>query len=321
MKPVRPLLTIAAAAAGAGIYASFAKSMAAAHRRLEGRSQVVASSFGDVEYAEMGEGEPVLVVHGASGGFDQGLDMTGALAERGHRLIALSRFGYLRSDLPEAATVAKQADAFAELLDALAVEKAVVVGISAGAWSCLEFAVRHPDRCRALALLVPASALPPGTAIRGGVVAKAIFNSNFVAWTATKAWPILPRALTGSMLGTDAAVVAAAEPGEQARVRQILDHLLPISVRTRGMGFDVATAVAPEPCAIEMIACPVLAISAEDDAFGTAPRARFIAGAVTDGRTVIFPTGGHALVGRYAEALDTVAGFIAGLKASGGNRR
>lgn len=33
--------------------------------------KVVSTSFGDVEYAELGAGEPVLVVHGIFGGRDQ----------------------------------------------------------------------------------------------------------------------------------------------------------------------------------------------------------------------------------------------------------
>jgi len=54
------------------------------------------------------------------------------------------------------------------------IDKVVVVGISAGAWSSLQFAIRHPDRCRALVLLVPANYLPAGTAIHGGAVVSAM---------------------------------------------------------------------------------------------------------------------------------------------------
>ena len=82
------------------VYAVFAHDMAAACARLAGRSQTIETAFGTMEYAEIGEGEPLLIVHGAEGGFDQGLDMTGAMAERGYRLIAPSRFGYLRSTMP-----------------------------------------------------------------------------------------------------------------------------------------------------------------------------------------------------------------------------
>ncbi len=110
------------------------------------------------------------MVHGASGGFDQGVELLGALAGRGFRLIAPSRFGYLRSALPADATTAMQADAYVQLLDHLGIKKVAVVGISAGAWSSLQFAIRHPDRCGALVLLVPADYLPAGTSIQGGAV-------------------------------------------------------------------------------------------------------------------------------------------------------
>ena len=53
----------------------------------------IETSFGTLEYAVKGEGEPILVVHGAGGGFDQALNMTGAMAGHGYRLIAPSRFG------------------------------------------------------------------------------------------------------------------------------------------------------------------------------------------------------------------------------------
>jgi len=71
--------------------------LAAARARLVGRSKTVETSFGTLEYAVMGQGEPMLIVHGAEGGFDQSIDMTGELAGRGYQIIAPSRFGYLRS--------------------------------------------------------------------------------------------------------------------------------------------------------------------------------------------------------------------------------
>ena len=76
------------------------------------------------------------------------------------------------------------------------------------------------------------------------------------------------------------------------------------------MQFDIQTAAAREPYAIEKIVCPVLTISAEDDRFGTAARARCIASTVVDGRALIFPSGGHALVGHYADAMHESMAFI-----------
>jgi pimeloyl-ACP methyl ester carboxylesterase len=301
--------------AAVGVYVIYALEMKAARARLVGRSQTIQTSFGTLEYAVMGEGEPMLIVHGAEGGFDQGIDMTSAMAGRGYRLIVPSRFGYLRSTMPGNPTTAMQADAYVQLLDHLGIDKVVVVGISAGAWSSMQFAIRHPDRCRALVLLVPANYLPAGTTIHGGAVVRAMVNSNFVAWALLKLMPIMPGGMTRMMLGTDADVVRAAEPSEKARVRQVLDHLQPVSQRIAGMNFDIKTAATHEPYSIEKIACPVLAISAEDDRFGTATRAKYIAASVPDGRAIIFPTGGHALVGHYADALREIASFLQTLQA------
>jgi pimeloyl-ACP methyl ester carboxylesterase len=76
------------------------------------------------------------------------------------------------------------------------------------------------------------------------------------------------------------------------------------------MNFDVKTAATREPDPVEKITCPVLTISAEDDRFGTASRARYIAARVHGGRAIIFPTGGHALVGRYGDALREITSFL-----------
>jgi len=296
-----------------GIYLVFARDLSLARARLAGHSETLQTSLGTLEYSVRGTGEPILAIHGAGGGFDQAIDMTGALAEYQYRLIAPSRFGYLRSSLPTDLSVAMQADAYAELLDHLGIDKVVIVAISAGAWSSLQFAIRHPQRCRALVLIVPADYLPAGTAVHGGAFVTAMISSDFFAWAALRLMSIVPGAMSGAMLGTAPAVVRSADAGEKARVGQLLDHLLPVSPRYEGMQFDIHTAAMREPYSIEKIACPVLTISAEDDRFGTAARARYIAHSVAHGRALIFPSGGHALVGRYAEAMRESVAFIKSL--------
>src|SRR5450432_617512 len=119
--------------AAIGLYAFSASDLTRARARLVGRSKTIETSFGTLEYAVMGVGEPILIVHGAAGGYDQGIDMTSAIAGRGYQLIAPSRFGYLRSTMPRDLTTAMQADAYAQMLDRLGIDKANIVGISAGA--------------------------------------------------------------------------------------------------------------------------------------------------------------------------------------------
>jgi pimeloyl-ACP methyl ester carboxylesterase len=67
-------------------------------------------------------------------------------------VIAPSRFGYFGSSLPDGATPAGQADAYALLLDHLGIGRTAVLGFSAGSGSALEFGLRHPDRVVGLIL-------------------------------------------------------------------------------------------------------------------------------------------------------------------------
>ena len=165
-----------------------------------------------------------------------------------------------------------------------------VAGISAGAWSCLDFAIRHSDRCRALILLVPANALPPGVSIRGGALARAIFNSDFIAWFFLKLTPLLPDLLAEVMLGTDPLVLRTAEPARSARQRNSGPSAAGEPPHRRHGVRHSDGGIAAAAGDRGSITCPVLAISAEDDTFGTALRARDIVSRMRNGRTIVFPT-------------------------------
>ena len=170
------LLAAVAGAAALAIYALFVHDMRDARERLTQQSETIDTAFGRVEFAVAGRGEPILIVHGSAGGFDQGLEMSALFATSRYRRIAPSRFGYLGSSARVPLSITMQADAYVPLLDHLGVRSVVVVGISAGTWSALEFASRHPERCRALVLVVPADFLPRGVSVYGGWVTKAMMN-------------------------------------------------------------------------------------------------------------------------------------------------
>jgi fermentation-respiration switch protein FrsA (DUF1100 family) len=77
-----------------------------------------------------------------------------------------------------------------------------------------------------------------------------------------------------------------------------------------GMKLNIQSATLPPVETIRKITCPVLTISAADDAFGTAFRARSIAAGVPDGRAVIYPSGGHALIGHFADLSREIVSFF-----------
>ena len=123
-------------------------------------SQVIKTDCGSIEYASVGDGYPVFVVHGTFGGFDQGLLTARPLIDAGFQVISVSRFGYLRSPMPENASVDMQADAYACLLNELGIQKVVLFTFSGGAISAIRFAARYPDRISAFILMSPSA---PGT--------------------------------------------------------------------------------------------------------------------------------------------------------------
>jgi pimeloyl-ACP methyl ester carboxylesterase len=121
---------------------------------------VVPTTRGPVECAVVGEGAPLLALHGAMGGWDQSLLLARALdaVALGHRCACVSRPGYLGTPLGSGRTPEEQADLYAALLDGLRVDRAVVAAVSGGGPSAIAFALRHPERCRALVLVSAASA-------------------------------------------------------------------------------------------------------------------------------------------------------------------
>lgn len=112
---------------------------------------VVETSRGPVDVASSGTGPAVVVFHGAPGGSDQGA-LLGDLAAAGFRVLAISRPGYLDTPLSSGPTFADQGDLAVALLDALDIERAAAIGLSAGGPAALSMATRHPDRTWALVL-------------------------------------------------------------------------------------------------------------------------------------------------------------------------
>ncbi|RUV69878.1 MAG: alpha/beta hydrolase [Mesorhizobium sp.] len=315
MRSLLLALLIVLVASAAAIWFLVDRDLRELEARLLGRSQLVETSFGSIEYASLGNGHPVLAIHGSGGGFDQGLEFVGPLADHGFRLIAPSRFGYLRTPAPADFTLEQQADAYVDLLDHLGLDKVVVFGGSAGALSAMQFAIRHPERCEALVLLVPASYAPDRRPTESGAesrfaetVMMTALRSDFLFWSAIR---LAPDAMTRLILATEPALVHAASQKEQARVRAALKHVLPVSRRAEGLLFDSRTAGNPPPMELEKIACPVLAISAEDDLYGTAASARYVVANVPAGKLLLYPRGGHLLVGHSEQVWRSVASFIA----------
>ena len=273
--------------------------------RIAQGSLLATTRCGPIEYQEAGTGVPLLVVHGSGGGHDQGMAFAGSLAQQGVRVIAMSRFGYLRTPMPPDASPAAQADAHVCLLDALGLRQAAVLGGSAGGPSAMQMAIRHPDRVSALVLLVPLAYKPgaladsaPSLPLIVEKIMMRLIGSDFLFWAGTH---VARNTLIKIVLATPPERVAAARPKERARMNAMLDNILPVSARAAGLRSDSVLGKGIPRYALEAIRTPTLVISARDDGYGTYASAQYTASQIGGAKFVGFDTGGHTWVGHDDE--------------------
>lgn len=123
------------------------------------RASIIKTSLGAVEAIDAGTGSSLLALHGGMGGHDQSWLLARAMLAdlTRHRVLAVSRPGYLGTPLAQGETPEAQADLYAALLDTLRIDSSFVAAVSAGGPSALHFALRHPRRCRGLILVSTAT--------------------------------------------------------------------------------------------------------------------------------------------------------------------
>ena len=108
---------------------------------------------GEVEYVDMGEGDPILFVHGLGGCWQTWLENI-PFFSRTHRVIAMDLPGFGASDLAkEEVSIEWYGEVLEEMCSRLGIEQAAVVGNSMGGFIGAELAIKHPDRVERLVLV------------------------------------------------------------------------------------------------------------------------------------------------------------------------
>lgn len=116
-------------------------------------SSCLETKCGLIEYAVIGEGKPILSFHGGAGGYDMSVLIYGMFPEAGLSIICPSRPGYLKTPLSSGRSFAEQADLAAALLDKLGISEVGIIGASAGGPPAYEFAIRHPEKTKAIVVI------------------------------------------------------------------------------------------------------------------------------------------------------------------------
>jgi pimeloyl-ACP methyl ester carboxylesterase len=268
------------------------------------------SQYGHIQYRVVGDGPNVLVSHGITGGVDHAeyLVTRWRNFDERYRFVYVSRFGYLKSSLPDGATPRLQAAAYKDLLDHLGIERVIVVGNSAGGASAMWFAIDYPERTNGLILI---SSAVPGP--QPDPIPKLVREHDFIYWSGIK---FAPDMLMGLFLPKEVRATLTDEEKDFI-VENAFMAGLPISERTEGIVFDTEQSnpgVSRIP--FERIETPTLIFQAIDD-----PRefrgGREIARKIPNSEFIGL-TGGHVLLRHEDEIRAATAEFIAKRSNEGG---
>jgi pimeloyl-ACP methyl ester carboxylesterase len=303
----RILLYAGAAALGAGVSAwavsKYLREKREAAEYLGEGSVLIHTARGPVEAAVQGKGPAVLVLHGAGGGYDQGLIATDPLADEGFEVISISRPGYLRTPLETGETTKEQADACAALLDELEIEKVAIAGISAGGPPSIQFALHYPERCWGLLLISAVNANHPYTYIplHEQLAYAGVSHADFPLWMFLKA-PILP--LLGGPRVKDQRKMS---PEALERLRVIANSIFPMSMRSEGILNDARQIQHLDDFPLEKIKAPTLVIHGDADRLVPFSHGQRSAERIPNAEFLHIPGGSHLCYITHIEETEPVA--------------
>ena len=198
---------------------------------LKTNSETVETSLGSVEYTLTGNDGPVLLfIHGTPGGHDQTTEATNKF-----RVLTPSRPGYLRTSIRLGRTPLEQAKVFKALIDALDIDKVIVMGVSGGGPSSIEFAAKFPEKTHGLIAFEAVS-----YAEDFAEIAEIIGASDFGFWVQLSFMSLLSNKKFASAmlpnLGNRKKLLG--DPKNIVNLKKLVWSIWPLSARTEGIKND-----------------------------------------------------------------------------------
>jgi pimeloyl-ACP methyl ester carboxylesterase len=244
-----------------------------------------------INYVELGEGPPLLFVHGLSGSWPNWLEQLPVFANA-HRVIAVDLPGFGHSPMPpEPITISGYARTLDALLDALDVDAAAVVGNSMGGFVAAELAINFPSRVERL-VLVSAAGLstynhPGATRALPGLRRGERVVAAYAAWIASHSDAVARR--PGLRNATFGLVVRHPRQLPPALVaEQIRGAGKPGFIQALGANLDYDFSHR-----LGEIACPTLIVWGDSDRVITVRDAARFAELIPGSRKVVFEDTGH----------------------------
>ena len=258
--------------------------------------QVLATeSFAEIPGAKLGywdtggSGEPILLLHPASGSALIWLYQQPEFAKAGYRVIAYSRRNYYNSDSAPADNPGTGSGDLQEFANLLGLEKFHVVSSAAGGSVAADYALSHPERL--LSLTVSSNNL----AATQGYIADAASRMKLEAWDELPRWY---RELGPSY--------RAINPAGVAKWTEINE----ISETGRGARQKLVNVVTPEK--LETLRVPTLLMTGSADMFTPPSVQRLIARHIPDNELLVAPECGHSIYWERPDLFNrSVLDFIA----------
>ena len=251
-----------------------------------------------------GSGPAMVFAHGLGGSHLSWWQQVERFAPS-HRCIVFAHRGFGPSAAPaggvDPACYAQDLEA---VLDAFAVDVAVLVGQSMGGWTVLDFALEHPGRTRGLVLSATSGSIDPATLGED-------LRAPLAAWAAQA---------QAQRAACAAAGIHPAAGARMAREQPALHHLYQqIDAASAGLDKEalrarlVATRKRDAGCA-RQIGCPVLVAMGDEDIVVPSLVAARLAAAFPAGAARLYPETGHSPYFERAAAFDAdLASFVAAL--------
>jgi len=301
-------ITGAAGILGIKSYFQYRRDLKIAEQRIKEQRKIVETRFGQIVYGSQGDGTPVLVIHGAGGGFDQALHVAGMFGQ-GFQWIAPSRFGYLGTTLPKDASPEAQADSHAAFMDALEIERAPIIGLSAGGPSSLCFALRYPERCTGLVLVSAISRAMVDVASNPEVMEKLIHGFLANDWLIWLGMQCAIHKIIAPM-GIPMQIIKSLDKQDTCWLQTLLRDILPVQPRRSGLVNDFSQIYKLDIFPANQISAPSLIIHAQDDSLVSIKQGRFSAELIPHAKFVELPHGGHLLLGQRERVNSEVQRFL-----------
>lgn len=292
-------------------------SLKKSYARLQSDSYDILSTkeFGNIQYKYINnnlDNIPVLIIHGITGGYDQGLVTGVSILPKDTNIISISRFGYLRSDMPMDPSPANQCIAYKSVLEYLKIDKVVLLATSAGGTIALKFALMYPDYTTGIILI--GSGYPDTEKMKGPSGPPSFIYSDVF-------FEYMLNNMQGTMLGMFGISLKEYKNGsqiDQLGVENLFNSILPIKPRKSGIINDEKVTnpdmiIHYNDYAIENIKSSVLILHAKNDPMAKYEKMVEASKRFQNVTIKEYETGGHILFGHSEEISNIVVRYLQNL--------